>query len=159
MQVLWDMHCLHIVSCHSKKSNCKIANRPMLYLSALVQLMAQFTSLGLEISLILSHLLWGELVHFLQLMPFTIFHFSFNQVPITAGWTEAAWYERLAQNLCTWPAVWLEHRSHNQVLTGLALLDFSDLTGTGYHAAMCYYCTWSLHCTLCHCIWFIVLCS
>ena len=32
--------------------------------------------------------------HFLQLMPFTIFQFSFHQVPITAGWTEAVWYER-----------------------------------------------------------------
>ena len=28
--------------------------------------------------------------------------FSFHQVPITAGWTEAAWYERLAQRLYTW---------------------------------------------------------
>ena len=27
--------------------------------------------------------------------------FSFHQVPITAGWTEAAWYERLAQYLHT----------------------------------------------------------
>ena len=25
--------------------------------------------------------------------------FSFHQLPITAGWTEAAWYERLAQHL------------------------------------------------------------
>ena len=39
--------------------------------------------------------------HFLQLMTyhnaishFTILHFSFHQVPITAGWTEAVWYER-----------------------------------------------------------------
>ena len=29
--------------------------------------------------------------HFLQLMPFTIIHFSFHQVPITGGWTEAVW--------------------------------------------------------------------
>ena len=28
--------------------------------------------------------------------------FSFQQVPITAGWTEAAWYERLVQHLYTW---------------------------------------------------------
>ena len=28
--------------------------------------------------------------HFLQLLPFTILHCSFHQVPITAGWTEAA---------------------------------------------------------------------
>ena len=34
--------------------------------------------------------------------------FSFHQVPITAGWTEASWYERLAQHLCTWPTAWLD---------------------------------------------------
>ena len=34
--------------------------------------------------------------------------FSFHQVPITAGWTEAVWYERLAQHLYTWPVVWLD---------------------------------------------------
>ena len=47
--------------------------------------------------------------------------FSFHQVPITAGWTEAAWYERLAQHLYTWPAAWLEHQSPIQVLTGLGV--------------------------------------
>ena len=34
--------------------------------------------------------------------------FSFHQVPITAGLTEAAWYERLAQHLYTWPVAWLD---------------------------------------------------
>ena len=44
--------------------------------------------------------------------------FSFHQVPINAGWTGAAWYERLAQHLYTWPAVWLDQqRSPIQVLT------------------------------------------
>ena len=33
-------------------------------------------------------------VHFLQQLPFTILHCSFHQVPITAGWTEAAWYKK-----------------------------------------------------------------
>ena len=28
--------------------------------------------------------------HFLQLIPFKILHFSFHQVPITAGWTDSA---------------------------------------------------------------------
>ena len=32
--------------------------------------------------------------HFLQLISFTILHFSFHQVPITAGCAEAAWYDR-----------------------------------------------------------------
>ena len=32
--------------------------------------------------------------------------FSFHQVPITTGWTEAVWYERLAQHLYTWPSAW-----------------------------------------------------
>ena len=59
--------------------------------------------------------------HFLQLLPFTILHCWFHQVPITAGWTEAAWYERLAQHLYPWPAAWLEHRSPIQVLTGLSV--------------------------------------
>ena len=39
--------------------------------------------------------------HFLQRMPFTMLNFSFHQVLITAGWTEAAWYERSARYLCT----------------------------------------------------------
>ena len=54
-------------------------------------------------------------------------------------WTEAAWYERLAQHLYTWQAAWLEHRSPIQVIKGSALLNFSDLTRTGYHTAMCYH--------------------
>ena len=63
--------------------------------------------------------------HFLQLMPFTILHspFYFHQILITAGWTEAAWYQRLAQHLHTRPAAWREHRSPIQVvLTGLELV-------------------------------------
>ena len=64
--------------------------------------------------------------------------FSFHQVPITAGWTEAAWYERLAQYLYTWPTVWLNHGHPSKYRPGSALLNFSDLTGTGYHSAMCY---------------------
>ena len=40
--------------------------------------------------------------------------FSFHQVPITAGWTKAAWFERLAQHLYTWPTRTLEHQSPNR---------------------------------------------
>ena len=47
--------------------------------------------------------------------------FSFHQVPITAGWTEAAWYERLTQHLYTLPPEWLEHWSPIQVLTWLCV--------------------------------------
>ena len=47
--------------------------------------------------------------------------FLFYQVPITAGWTEVAWYERLTWHLYTWLAAWLEHRSLIQVLTGLGI--------------------------------------
>ena len=32
--------------------------------------------------------------------------FLFHQVPITAVWTEAVWYERLAQHFYTWLSVW-----------------------------------------------------
>ena len=39
------------------------------------------------------------------------------QVPTTAGWTEAAWYERLVRHLYTWPAVRLQHQSPIRVLT------------------------------------------
>ena len=56
--------------------------------------------------------------------------FSFYQVPITAGWTEASRYERLAWHLSTWPAVWLEHRSCIQVPTAFdiafAYIQWSD---------------------------------
>ena len=31
----------------------------------------------------------------LQLMPFTMLHLSFHQVPITVGWIEAAWTESM----------------------------------------------------------------
>ena len=46
--------------------------------------------------------------------------FPFHQVPITAGWTGAA-YERLAQHLYTWPSAWLKHWLPIQVLTGLGV--------------------------------------
>ena len=36
------------------------------------------------------------------------FNFSFHQVPIIAGWTEAARDEKFAQNFYTWPAVGIE---------------------------------------------------
>ena len=45
--------------------------------------------------------------------------FSFYQIPITAGWTETAWYERLAQHLYAGLTVWLEQWSPIQVLTGM----------------------------------------
>ena len=42
-------------------------------------------------------LLWENSAHFVKLQPVvTIQLFSFHQVPITAGWTEAAWNEKPA---------------------------------------------------------------
>ena len=64
-------------------------------ISPWVQQTAQFTPLVSELSLIRSHLLWGEFSAFSAdnaISQFSIF--SFHQVPITAGWTEAVWYER-----------------------------------------------------------------
>ena len=55
-----------------------------------VQQISQFTPLVLELSLILSISSGENSAHFLQLLPLTILHCSFHQVPITAGWTEAA---------------------------------------------------------------------
>ena len=40
--------------------------------------------------------------------------FSSHQLPITAGWTEVVWYERLAQHLYTWPSASMcYHWGHN----------------------------------------------
>ena len=75
---------------------------------------SQFTSLVLELSLIQSHLLLenSTFAHFAAAIANHYnLAFSFHQVPITAGWTKEAWYERLAQHLYTWPTAWLEHRS------------------------------------------------
>ena len=44
---------------------------------------------------------------------FTILHISFHQVPITAGWTDAA-YERLAKHLNTLQTA--SHMSQHSVL-------------------------------------------
>ena len=38
----------------------------------------------------------------------TILQFSFQQVPITSGWAEAAWSEKFARHIYTWPAVGIE---------------------------------------------------
>ena len=72
-------------------------------------------------------------VHFLQLMPFTVLHVSFHQIPITAGWTEAAWYERLAQHSYTWPAAWralVTHPSSNQAWRCLTSVFWWELVTT-----------------------------
>ena len=70
-----------------------------------VQQTLQFTPLVLELSLVQSHLLWGE---FSTISAAIAIHnsplFVPPGIPITAGWTEAALYERLAQHLYTWPA-------------------------------------------------------
>ena len=67
-----------------------------------VQQTLQFTPLVLELSLLYGLISSVEnKAHFLQVMPFTIFQFSFHQLPITAGWTEAVWYERFSQHLYT----------------------------------------------------------
>ena len=66
---------------------------------------ADFTiyTLVLEFSLMWSYLLWGEFNAFsaANLCHSQYFHFSFHQVPITAGWTEAVWYERFLPNTST----------------------------------------------------------
>ena len=48
--------------------------------------------------------------------------FSFHQVLITAGWTNTAWYVRLAQHLHTWLVGWLEYWSPIQLLTRLGVV-------------------------------------
>ena len=91
-----------------------------IYIYSLISHRFQQTSKFTPLVFELLHI-WSHLAHFLQLMPFTILHFSFHQVPITAGWTEAAWYERLAQHPYTWPAAWPEHQSPIQALTRLGV--------------------------------------
>ena len=76
-----------------------------------VQQTSQFTPLALELSLIQSRLLWREFTAYSASNAIHNLHFSFHQVPITAGWTEAAWYERLDQHLYIWLAARLKHRS------------------------------------------------
>ena len=64
-------------------------------ISPRVQQTAQFTPLVSELTLIRSHLLWGEFSAFSAANAISQFSiFPFHQVPITAGWTEAVWYER-----------------------------------------------------------------
>ena len=41
---------------------------------------------------------WDNSAHFLQLMPFTVLHFSFHHVPIAAGWAKAVWKAKFAQH-------------------------------------------------------------
>ena len=49
-----------------------------------------------------SHLLWGEFSAFSAANAVhNFFQFLFHQVPITAGWTEAVWYERFLPNTYT----------------------------------------------------------
>ena len=55
-----------------------------------VQQTSQFTPLVLELSLIWSHLLWGEFSAFSAANAIHNSHFSFHQVPIAAGWTDVA---------------------------------------------------------------------
>ena len=68
-----------------------------------VQQTLQFTPSVLELSLIWSHLLWGEFSTFSAANAVHNSQFSLHQVPVTAGWTGAARNERLAQHLYTWP--------------------------------------------------------
>ena len=91
--------------------------------------------------------------HFAAAIPFHYnLAFSFHQVPMTAGWTEAAWHERFARHVFTWPAAWTEHQpmtgSHpSKYQLGLALLNFGDLTGAGYNSVICYHTSSSTQCT------------
>ena len=55
---------------------------------------------------------------------------SFHQVPITVGWTEAAWYERLAQHLYIWPAAWPCATTCVGVVIGPARLFSQYVTGS-----------------------------
>ena len=65
-----------------------------------VQQTLQFTPLVMELSLIWSHLLWGESSAFSAANE--MHNFSNFPGTITAGWTEAVWYEKFfAQHLYT----------------------------------------------------------
>ena len=71
-----------------------------------VQQTLQFTPLVLELSLIRSHLLWGEFSAFSAAN--AIYNFSNFRSTITAGWADAAWNEKFARHFYTWPAVGIE---------------------------------------------------
>ena len=60
-----------------------------------------------------------------------------KECTITAGRTEAVWYERLAQHLHTVMACSMTRAAVTH--PDSTLLNFSDLTRTGYHSAMCYH--------------------
>ena len=67
-----------------------------------VQQTLRFTHLVLGLSLLRTHLFWGEFCAFsaANAIPnFTIF--LFRQVSITAGWAEAVWNEKFGRNLTT----------------------------------------------------------
>ena len=65
-------------------------------------------------------------VYFLQLTPFTIYHYSFNQVPVTLWWTDSAWNEKMSLHFCTWTVsgnctsdlltLWMSPYPHGHVL-------------------------------------------
>ena len=109
-------------------------------ISLWVQQTSQFTPLVSELSHIQSHLI-GENLAFAHFAVATAKYYNlgflFHQLPITAGWTEAVWYERLAQHLYTWLAAWLEHGSPVQVLTSAPCCLTSVIWWElGYHLAM-----------------------
>ena len=93
-------------------------------ISKWVQQISKFTpvvlELSLSLSLIQSHLLWGEFsicMLYAAIASHYNLAFLFHQIPITAEWTKAAWQERLVQHLYTWPATWFVHWSPIQLLT------------------------------------------
>ena len=102
-----------------------------------VQQTSQFTPLVLELSLIQSHLLWGELSAYsvanaihkspVFILPGT-HHCSVNRGGII--WKACPTPLHIAGSVTRAPV------AH----PGSALLNFSDLTGTGYHMAMCFRC-------------------
>ena len=98
---------------------------------------------------------WEKLGHFRQLMPFINIHFSFHQVPITAGWTEVQHNIRSLPNTSTHSQQCNSSTGHpSKYKLGSALLNFSDLTGSGYSTAMCYQSSvkgqyWLQFCILC----------
>ena len=45
-----------------------------------------------------SHFAGENVMHFLQLMLFTMCQISFHLVSVTAGWAEAVWFQNFAQD-------------------------------------------------------------
>ena len=88
--------------------------------------------------------------HFLQLMPFTIIHFSFHQAPIIAGWTELGmiWEDcptplHVAGSMTQEPPV--THPSTNRARRCLTSVIWRELVTTRPCATTSYLSLWITH--------------